>query len=124
MMIGEALREARNAAGISLSVMATRTHYSKPYLSMVETGQRPATTDVVKAYERVLGIGQLGNDVNRRGFFTVARLVAGNTRTATELAASIAGNDPGPLAAVQTTHGADLAIATLADRGAVARWRT
>ncbi len=42
MTVGEALREARNAAGISLSVMATRTHYSKPYLSMVETGKRPA----------------------------------------------------------------------------------
>ena len=102
MMIGDALREARNAAGISLCVMATRTHYSKPYLSMVETGKRPATAGVVKAYERVLGIGELGDDVNRRKFFKVAGLVAGNTKIAAELAASIAGNDPGPLAAVQT----------------------
>ncbi len=105
--------------------MATRTHYSKPYLSMVETGKRPATTDVIKAYERVLGIGQLDDDVNRRDFFKVASLVAGNTKIAADLAASIAGNDPGPLAAVQTAHGTDLAIATLADRGTVAclrRW--
>ena len=123
MMIGEALREARNAAGISLSVMATRTHYSKPYLSMVETGKRPATADVIKAYERVLGIGQLGDDVNRRDSFKVASLVAANIKVAAELAASIAGNDPGPLAAVQTTHGTDLAIATLADRGTVAHLR-
>lgn len=123
MMIGEALREARNAAGITLCVMATRTHYSKPYLSMVETGKRAATTDVIKAYERVLGIGQLGENVNRRSFFKVAGLVAGNAKIAAELAASIAGNDPGPLAAVQTTHGTDLAIATLADRGAVAHLR-
>lgn len=125
MMIGEALREARNAAGMSLCVMATRTHYSKSYLSMVEAGKRTATADVVNAYERVLGIGQLGDEMNRRGFFKVASLVAGNTKLAAELAASIAGNDPGPLAAVQTTHGTDLAIATLADRGAVAhlgRW--
>lgn len=125
MTIGEALREARNAAGISLCVMATRTHYSKAYLSMVETGKRAATPDVVKAYERVLGIGQLGEDVNRRDFFKVASLVAGNTKIAAELTASIAGNDPGPLAAVQTTHGTDLAIATLADRATVAclrRW--
>lgn len=125
MMIGEALREARNAAGISLCVMATRTHYSKGYLSMVETGTRAATPDVVKAYEKVLGIGQLGDNVNRRSFFKVASLVAGNTKIAAELAASIAGNDPGPLAAVQTTHGTDLAIATLADRDTVAylrRW--
>ncbi len=119
MMVGEALRDARNAAGISLCVMATRTHYSKPYLSMVETGKRAATTGVVKAYERVLGVGQLGGDMNRRDAFKVASLVAANIKIATELAASIAGNDPGPLAAVQTTHGTDLAIATLADRGAV-----
>ena len=112
-----------NAAGISLSVMAIRTHFSKAYLSMVETGKRAATSDVVKAYERVLGIGQLGDNVNRRGFFKVASLVAGNTKIAAELAASIAGNDPGPLAAVQTTHGTDLAIATLADRGTVAHLR-
>ncbi len=124
-MIGEALRAARNAAGISLCVMATRTHYSKAYLSMVETGKRAATPAVVKAYERVLGIGQLGGDMNRRDFFKVASLVAGNTKIAAELTASIADNDPGPLAAVQTTHGTDLAIAALADRGTVAylrRW--
>jgi hypothetical protein len=80
---------------------------------------------VVKAYERVLGIGQLGGDVNRRDAFKVASLVAANIKIATELAASIAGNDPGPLATVQTTHGTDLAIATLADRGTEAhlkRW--
>jgi transcriptional regulator with XRE-family HTH domain len=123
MTVGEALRAARDAAGISLSVMATRTHYSKPYLSMVETGKRAATTDVVKAYERVLGVGQLGDDVNCRESFKAASLVAGNTKVATELVASIAGNDPGPLATVQTTHGTDLAIATLADRGTVVHLR-
>ncbi|MGH3976901.1 MAG: helix-turn-helix domain-containing protein [Pseudonocardiaceae bacterium] len=68
MTIGETLRAACNAADISLSVMATRTHYSKPYLSMVETGKRAATNDVISAYERMLGIGQLGDDVNRRNF--------------------------------------------------------
>jgi transcriptional regulator with XRE-family HTH domain len=123
MTVGEALRAARDAAGLSLSVMATRTHYSKSYLSMVETSKRAATTDVVKAYERVLGIGQLGDNVNRRGFFEVSSLVSENTKLATELAASIAGNDPGPLATVHTTHGTDLAIATLADRGTVAHLR-
>jgi transcriptional regulator with XRE-family HTH domain len=123
MTIGEALRAARNAAGLSLCVMATRTHYSKCYLSMVETGQRAATTDVVRAYERVLGIGQLGDGVNRRSFFNLSRLVAANAAVATELMASIAGNDPGPLTVVQTTHGTDLAIATLADRGTVAHLR-
>lgn len=121
--VGEALRAARDAAGLSLSVMAIRTHYSKPYLSMVETDKRAATTDVVKAYERVLGIGQLGDDVNLRDSVKVASLVSRNTKIATELAASIAGNDPGPLATVQTTHGTDLALATLTDRGTVAHLR-
>jgi transcriptional regulator with XRE-family HTH domain len=123
MTVGETLRAARDAVGISLSVMATRTHYSKPYLSMVETGKRAATTDVISAYERVLGIGQLGGEVNRRNFFKVAGLVAGNAKVAAELAASVAGNDPSPLATVQTTHGTDLAIAALADRGMVAHLR-
>jgi hypothetical protein len=71
----------------------------------------------------VSGIGQLGDEVNRRDFFKVAGLVAGNTAVATELAASIAGNDSGPLAVVQTTHGTDLAVATLADRGTVGHLR-
>ncbi|HKR48518.1 MAG TPA: helix-turn-helix transcriptional regulator [Pseudonocardiaceae bacterium] len=119
----EVYRAARNAAGISLSVMAARTHYSKPYLSMVETGRRAATADVVSAHDRVLGIGKLGDDVNRRDFFTVSGLVAGNAKVATELAASIAGNDSGALATVQTTHGTDLAVATLADRGTVEHLR-
>jgi transcriptional regulator with XRE-family HTH domain len=123
MTVGETLRAARDAAGISLSVMATRTHYSKPYLSMVETGKRAATTAVISAYERVLGIGQLGDKVNRRDFFKVAGLLAGNAKVAAELAASVAGNDPSPLATVQTTHGTDLAIAARADRGMVAHLR-
>ncbi len=80
---------------------------------------------MVSAYERVLGIGQLGEGVNRRDFFTVAGLVAGNATVAAELTASLAGNDPGPLATVQTSHGTDLAIAAMVDRGTVAhlqRW--
>jgi transcriptional regulator with XRE-family HTH domain len=123
MMVGETLRAARDAAGISWSVMATRTHYSKPYLSMVETGKRAATTDVISAYERVLGIGQLGDEVNRRDFFKVTGLVAGNAKVAADLAASVACNDPSPLATVQTTHGTDLAIVALADHGMVAHLR-
>lgn len=123
MTVGEVLRAARNAAGISLSVMATRTHFSKPYLSMVETGKRAATADVVSAYERILGIGRLGDDVNRRDFLKTTGLVAGNVKFAAELAASVAGNDTGPLATVQTTHGTDLAIAALTDQGAVAHLR-
>ena len=62
--VGQAMRAARTAAGMSLAVMAARTHYSKSYLSLVESGRRAATDDVVGAYERVLGIGGL-DEVDR-----------------------------------------------------------
>ena len=103
--------------------MAARTHYSKSYLSLVETGQRAATTDIISAYERVLGVGLLGDDVNRRYFIKTAGSSLGNAKLAAELVASVASNDPGPLTTVQTTHGTDLAIATLADQGTVAHLR-
>jgi hypothetical protein len=52
---------------------------------MVETGKCIASADVIKAYERVLGIGQLDDNVNRRDFLKAVSLVAGNTKVATEL---------------------------------------
>lgn len=52
---GALLRAAREAAGISLRSMAERTFYSKAYLSLIETGQRPVPPGVATAYERVLG---------------------------------------------------------------------
>lgn len=58
---GATLRQARHAAGVSLSAMAARTHYSKSYLGNVETGRRAATADVVLAYEHALG-----GDMDRR----------------------------------------------------------
>lgn len=119
MTTGERLRAARTAAGLSLAAMAARTHYTKPYLSLVETGKRRATADVVDAYERVLGIGQLGDDVNRRDFLSVTGLVIATTKVVTELAASVAGNDPGPLATVQTTNQVDSALAAYVDQGTV-----
>lgn len=60
-----ALREAREAAGISLSAMAARTHFTKGHLSNVEKGRRKATPEVVLAYEQVLG-----DSVDRRGLLT------------------------------------------------------
>ncbi|MFC7340449.1 helix-turn-helix domain-containing protein [Saccharopolyspora griseoalba] len=56
MIAGESLRAAREAAGLSLTRMAQRTHLSKSYLSMVETGKRPEATEVTEAYEQVLGV--------------------------------------------------------------------
>ncbi|MGQ0778450.1 MAG: helix-turn-helix domain-containing protein [Pseudonocardiales bacterium] len=54
--LGAALRAAREAAGVSLSVMAARTHYSKPLLGMLETGKRTIKPEHVEAYERALGV--------------------------------------------------------------------
>ncbi|NEW30410.1 helix-turn-helix domain-containing protein [Nocardia cyriacigeorgica] len=54
---GERLRAAREAAGLSLSAMAARTHYSKPLLGMLETGQRQIRPEHVRAYADALGIG-------------------------------------------------------------------
>jgi transcriptional regulator with XRE-family HTH domain len=67
---GESMRVAREAAGLSLSVMAARTHFTRGHLSNVETGKRPASRDVVLAYVRVLG-----DDVDRRGM--LAGMAAG-----------------------------------------------
>lgn len=59
MATGADLRAARTAAGLSLSRMADRTHFTKAHLSMVETGKRSAVPDIVEAYEQALGT-QLG----------------------------------------------------------------
>ena len=53
---GAHLRAAREAAGHSLAGMAAFTHFSKPYLGLVETGRRPATTEVIERYEQILGV--------------------------------------------------------------------
>lgn len=55
--------------------------------------------------------------MNRRGFLSLSALTVAHRKLATELTASIAGSDAGTLATVQTTHGTDLVIAALADRG-------
>ncbi|MBI3686070.1 MAG: helix-turn-helix transcriptional regulator [Actinobacteria bacterium] len=68
--IGERLRKAREAAGLSLSEMTRRTSYSRGYLSNIENGSRRATPEVVVAYKRAFG-----HDVNRRSFLTVAGIV-------------------------------------------------
>jgi transcriptional regulator with XRE-family HTH domain len=62
MMAGEMLRQARERAGISLSAMAERTHFSKSHLGNVETGKRAVTADIVLAYER-----EVGEEMDRRG---------------------------------------------------------
>ncbi|AYF76424.1 XRE family transcriptional regulator [Nocardia yunnanensis] len=66
MELGSILRSAREAAGIGLREMARRTHFAASYLSLIETGRRPVTVEVVTAYERTLGrdaiVGGVAND--------------------------------------------------------------
>jgi len=54
--LGAALRAAREAAGVSLAVMAARTHYSKPLLGLLETGKRTIKPEHVQAYGRALNV--------------------------------------------------------------------
>jgi transcriptional regulator with XRE-family HTH domain len=120
MLSGEELRELREAAELGLREMGRRTFISPSLLSMVETGRRDVTSEVLSAYERVLGLELRGDEtVQRRDFLWLLGVAGANARVATELAASVAGNDPGPLATVQTSHGVDHALAALADQGAI-----
>ncbi|WP_328610384.1 helix-turn-helix domain-containing protein [Amycolatopsis sp. NBC_00345] len=47
MDLGARLRRARTDAGVSLAALATRTHYSKPLLGLLETGKRTISPDHV-----------------------------------------------------------------------------
>ncbi|WP_308345486.1 helix-turn-helix transcriptional regulator [Streptomyces sp. ISL-94] len=51
------LRRLRVQRGMSLADLARRTHYSKGYLSKIETGAKPVTTDVARRCDEVLGAG-------------------------------------------------------------------
>ncbi|MFD3328254.1 helix-turn-helix domain-containing protein, partial [Streptomyces sp. NPDC058701] len=51
------LRSLRGERGLSLADLARRTHYSKGYLSKIETGAKPATPDVARRCDEVLGAG-------------------------------------------------------------------
>lgn len=55
MTQGADLRAAREQAQVSLTQMAQRTHFTKSYLSLVETGKRAAGDYLIAAYGRVLG---------------------------------------------------------------------
>ncbi|MFD3730316.1 helix-turn-helix domain-containing protein [Streptomyces sp. NPDC058632] len=49
------LRRLRQARGLSLTDLARQTHYSKGYLSKIETGTKRATVDVARLCDQVLG---------------------------------------------------------------------
>jgi DNA-binding CsgD family transcriptional regulator/transcriptional regulator with XRE-family HTH domain len=61
--INATLRAVRRAAGVSLDVLASRTNFSKPYLSNVEGGRRRVTAEIAEAYDRALGTAGLLSDL-------------------------------------------------------------
>jgi transcriptional regulator with XRE-family HTH domain len=123
--LGRTLRQAREAAGLSLAGMARRTGYSRSYLGNVECGVRQVTPALIRAYERALG-----DDVDRRmlliGLATTA--VAGATPdVAGDVFRDISAERTGLLSAVQTTHATDRLIASLVARersslASLAKW--
>jgi transcriptional regulator with XRE-family HTH domain len=54
--LGTRLRDAREAAKVSLAAMAARTHYSKSLLALLETGRRRIHPEHVLAYARTLHV--------------------------------------------------------------------
>lgn len=59
---GTELRRLRQAAGLSLSGLARKVHYSKGYLSKIETGAKPARDDLARRCDAVLSAdGQLAS---------------------------------------------------------------
>lgn len=56
-VFGAELRRRRIAAGLTLSALATRLHYSKGYLSKIESGIKPAGPDLARRCDTALGAG-------------------------------------------------------------------
>ncbi|QUH03147.1 helix-turn-helix transcriptional regulator [Saccharopolyspora erythraea] len=56
-LFGAELRRLRIAAGMALSELARRVHYSKGYLSKVETGLKPAQPDLARRCDAALDAG-------------------------------------------------------------------
>jgi len=54
---GSELRRRRLEAGLSLAGLAAQVHYSKSYLSKVETGQKPAGTVLARSCDAALSAG-------------------------------------------------------------------
>ncbi|MEU6858809.1 helix-turn-helix transcriptional regulator [Glycomyces sp. NPDC046736] len=113
--MNQALRHARNAAGLSFAAVANAGLIDRGTLCKVEQGKRTPTENVIRAYEKALGM-------HRREIFTLAAaalgvaLTADDRETIGDLYASIASGDDTPLATVQTTHAVDHSIQALAIR--------
>lgn len=117
MALGGLLRQAREAAGMSLGDVAAIGHISRGHLHNVEVGRRTASPSVIHAYEKALSM-------HRRHLFQFAAVTligplaigSDEASTARDMYSTIAAGDDGPLATIQTTHAVDHAIQRLAVR--------
>ncbi|GAA1154189.1 hypothetical protein GCM10009630_60420 [Kribbella jejuensis] len=67
MTFGSLLRQCRQTAGLSLRQLAAQVGYDHSYLSQVERGQRPGSTDLARLCDQVLGTdGRLSATFERR----------------------------------------------------------
>ncbi len=124
--LGPTLRRAREAAGLSLSGLARRTGYSRSYLGNAETGVRPVTPGLIRAYERVLG-----DNLNRRELLVgaVSSFLVGGAApdVAVDIAKDVSHESPKLLTRVQTSHDVDKTIAAMIARdtpslASLAKW--
>jgi transcriptional regulator with XRE-family HTH domain len=84
--LGHALREARQQAGHSTARFAKLLNVSDAYVRSIENGNRPATHEIVEAYDSVLGTGGLlvdlyvaernGDDMRRRTVLALLGMAA------------------------------------------------
>jgi transcriptional regulator with XRE-family HTH domain len=101
--LGATLRQAREAAGLSLAGMAERTGYSRSYLGNAETGLRNVTPGLIRAYERVLG-----EDLKRRTLLVGAVSTFVLPDVAVDIARDVSVERSRLLATVQTSHEVDI----------------
>jgi hypothetical protein len=108
--------------------MARRAGFSRSYLGNVETGTRPVTPAVIRAYERALK--ESTGDVNRRSLlFGLASATVGVAvpDVAVDVVRDIAAERSRLLSTVLTSHETDRAIGALVARdppclGSLLRW--
>lgn len=84
--------------------MAEMTHYSKQYLSQIETGARPAADEVVAQYEQALGVDMFRKDITHPNLMKVTS----DSRKA--LLAAVEKGDPGVLKTQPTAHRTDVEL--------------
>lgn len=100
-----------------MTMMAKLIGFSKSHIGNVETGRRDAHTEIIAAYERILG--PIGDDMWRRRNITHPHVMQDKSSSLMGLVAQVNQGEPGRLVDTPTSLAADELIAVKADdRGA------